>query len=252
MSRLFDDASNQFLEVDATDITAAPLTMACWFYSDDNALQQGLGFIGDKDVSNQYFALLLTTTGKVAAATRQSSSTQAESTNGTAYTANAWHHACGVWSAANSRAAFLDGTDKGTEATSLTPTGADRISIAHLGDSSPSNPMSGRIAEFGIWTIALADADVALLAAGIPPTRVRPDALAHYWRIGIASPEPDWRGGATYNLALASTPTIADHPPVALPYGFDLGWEGAFTAAAAPATVIKDMITSDGIIAFPR
>src|SRR3990172_4138139 len=50
--------------------------------------------------------------------------------------------------------------------------------------------------------------------------------------IGVrgSSPDPDWSGQAN-NMTVAGT-TVADHVRLGLPFGFDLGWQGAFTAAA--------------------
>jgi len=42
MARLFDDAASQFLKNDSAVVTAAPLTMACWFNSDDATKSQYL------------------------------------------------------------------------------------------------------------------------------------------------------------------------------------------------------------------
>lgn len=43
------------------------------------------------------------------------------------------------------------------------------------------------------------------------------------------SPEPDWSG--KLNNGTVNGTTVSDMPPVAWNYGFDFGWQGAFTAA---------------------
>jgi hypothetical protein len=49
--------------------------------------------------------------------------------------------------------------------------------------------MKGLIAHVAIWNIALADADVLLLASG-PPNNVQPANLIDYWTLNTnASPE---------------------------------------------------------------
>jgi hypothetical protein len=54
--------------------------------------------------------------------------------------------------------------------------------------------MSGLIAEMAVWNIALADAEVANLAAGLCPLRLQRANLVDYWLHGglvnQASPEP--------------------------------------------------------------
>jgi hypothetical protein len=95
-----------------------------------------------------------------------------------------------------------------------------------------------KLAEFGIWSVVLVDSEVRMLAAGVSPLRVRPDALLHYWPIyGIGSPEPDFRGGI--NLDLTSAPPQTDHAPVA-PIFFDFG----SISIAADAAIAGDIVST--------
>ena len=52
-----------------------------------------------------------------------------------------------------------------------------------------------------------------MLAAGYPPTKIRPWALVHYWP--LMRTDQDLVGG--YDLTAFNTPTWADHPPVSIP-----------------------------------
>jgi hypothetical protein len=86
--------------------------------------------------------------------------------------------------------------------------------------------MNGRIAEAGIWNVALSDREVAALASGVHPARMRPDALVAYWPLwGDDSPELDWHpsGGTRYPMTLTGTPTKANHAPIAISRRF---WHG--------------------------
>ena len=236
MARLFDDGSSEYLEVSSTPVTAVPLTIAAWFYMDDAVTwaNRTLVNVVDSGSANNWFNLYVRAgdSNVVRAGTRSSSGWQyAEST--TTYSASTWHHACGVWAAADDRAAYLDGANKGTEATSITPAGIDSIDVARLGDSSPGNYFSGSLAEIAIWIAALIDAEVAALAAGASPLTIRPASLVAYWPL-IRDEDQDIVGA--YSLSANGTPTVEVHPPSVLGRAplFVMGVPAAAGAAGNP------------------
>ena len=220
MARLFDDAQSEYLERDEAPVTAVPLTMACWFYTDEMENYQALMFIGDKAAENNFFTLRLSDdhAGNIVEFDRRSAAarTQAQTTAG--FNINTWHHACAVASATDSAAVFLDGGNKGTEVTDITPVGLDRVSIARYGDDSPGTYMSGRIAEAAIWNVALTDAEVAGLGDRVSPLFIRPQNLVAYWPL-IRDEDRDPVGG--FDLTAFNAPSIAAHAPMyylATPY----------------------------------
>lgn len=216
MARLFNDATPDFLEADIATFTAAPFTISAWFRPDDlsDTLVQVLYFCGDKDVSDEHWDLGMqeaaaSNTIQLRAKTAASSS-QASTT--TSPSINTWHHACSVAASATDRAAFIDGGSKGTSTTSRAPAGADRTSIGCRGDVTPSRKWSGDISHVAVYSEALTDQEVATLAKGISPLRVRRDALIAYWPIGGQSPEIDIVGGL--NLTVNGTPAKSEEPPI--------------------------------------
>src|SRR3990167_1128281 len=230
MSRLFASASSQYLQVDVGILTVYPITMACWFRSNDVTANHGLMWLGDKDVAAHYHALEINAGFDDVIASSRAGGGPVEAISSTSYTANTWHHACAVFTSATDRAAFLDGAGKGTNATDITPAGIDRFAIGRFADSSPVNYMDGRIAECAIWNVGLSDQEVSNLATGrVPAFRIRPDALKGYWPIGLGSPETDL-SGALNNLTVTGA-TVADHVPLGPLFGFDTGY-GALAAAA--------------------
>lgn len=239
MARLFDDASSQFLEINVAPVTGTPLTMAAWFRPDNANLFQIIVSIVDKDTADDQFRLV--TAGNavgdpVQFAVRTSSGTFTAVTT-TGYSLNTWHHAVGVAASATDRRVFIDGGSKGVSTSSKIPSGLNRISIGRLGDSTPSNHFSGRIAEVVIWNVALTDVEVAVLAGGVSPLRVRPGNLKGYWPIFGASPETDFSGQGN-NLTVTGA-TIADHAPVAPQFGF----AGMEFGAAAVAASVPDLVS---------
>jgi uncharacterized protein (DUF2267 family) len=215
MARQFN-GTNEYLEVNSAVLTAVPITMACWFNSDSASAFQVLMSIVDSSQSDEMFRLVLAgdeVGDPVNAVARQTgTNTWASTTAG--YSTGTWQHACGVWSANNARAAYLDGANKGTDVVASTPTGMDRTSIGRVGDSSPGSYMDGEIAEAGVWNVALSDAEVAMLAKGFSPLLVRPQSLVAYWKL-VRSEDQDVVGG--FDMTAFNTPTIAAHPSVLYP-----------------------------------
>jgi Concanavalin A-like lectin/glucanases superfamily len=89
--------------------------------------------------------------------------------------------------------------------------------LGRRGDYGPGNEANwpGNLAEANIWNVSLNAGEVAALAAGVKPNRVRPNSLKRYWPLwGLASPEPDLSSFAG-NATLTGT-AQANHAPVTL------------------------------------
>jgi hypothetical protein len=220
MARNFNGTS-EYLDHAAAVVTAAPLTMACWFRPDmasaDLTLMAALNSAG----SNTF---RLAARGNDAGdpvswrVTAGGSLVAADTTTG--FSSGTWHHACGVEASSNSRRVYLDGGGKGTNTSSRTPSGINQTRVG-FGNSAY---MDGRIAEAAIWNAALSDEEVASLARGCCPLKVRPASLVAWWPLaGRFDPEISFvdRTGR-YELALFGT-SAAEHPRVFGPGGPRLG-----------------------------
>ena len=199
LARLFDDVQSEYLEnTTSAPVLAVPLTIAAWFYCDDVTTwaDRNLVSIQDKDTEVNFFQLRLRAgdTEIVRAHTR-SAAAQAGAVSTAEYSVNTWHHAAAVFSATDARAAFLDGANKGTETTNITPANLDSVSIGRIGDSSPGQYMSGGIFLAAVWDVALTDAEVALLAAKYAPLCIRPESLVAFWPLTATMNDDDWLGG---------------------------------------------------------
>lgn len=218
MARAFVAASSQYLERTASvPITAPPLTISAWMHSTSLTVNQTVLQIQDKDVESHGFTLqALGAFGgdPVRFAALDGGSGAADTS--ISYTINTWHHVCGIETSSTSRAAFIDGGNKGTDTDSITPAGLDSVSIGRRGDSTPGPYFDGYIAEVAIWNASLSDPEVAILALGYSPLLIRPQNLVAYWPlIGRTSPEIDIVGG--FDLTLFSSPTTIAHPPMFYP-----------------------------------
>lgn len=226
MARLFDDANSQYYEYGSAILGAVPISMACWFNTDDLTVLEMLMAVTDSPTSStdtNTFCLYVdgTTAGDpVRAGTQRNTFAVASTSAGPS--ANTWAHACGVWAGTNARAAYLNGGNKGTNATNLTPLGLTKTNIGcyYSWTGAAGAPMkfwSGLIAEAAMWNVALTDAEVAVLATGLSPLAVHPENLVAYWPlIGNYATEIDTVSG--YGMTpTASAPTKAAHPRVLYP-----------------------------------
>jgi hypothetical protein len=154
-SRVFDDASSQYLRVDSVVFDESDaVTFGCWFKTDDLTADQALIGIGDKD--NPFERLWIQVEGATAGdpiGVSMDGAGGADTTTG--ISSNTWHHACATSDGAASPALqiLLDGGSKGTTSgTAHTVSGIDGLDIGRLRDStSPFNYMSGKIAHAFVY-----------------------------------------------------------------------------------------------------
>lgn len=247
-SRLFDDASTQFLENTASaPVTASPFTMAGWGNSNDATVDQAAIQIQDKDVGNHHWKLQWqgATAGDPLRFISRSNLATATIDTTSGFTAGTWHHGAAVETSAINHTVYIDGGSDATITTSVTPTGMDSISIGRAGDSTPDAYFSGDLAEVAVWDVAFTAPQMALLAKAVSPLLVRPEALVFYCPIiGRYSPEIDVVGGRdmTVTGAVASA-----HPRIFYPSMRSL----RITPSAPAATKIRDVI-GRGVVPFKR
>lgn len=211
----FIRSSSEALTLGSAPVTAAPLSMACWFNSVNVADEQGLVSLADVNTTNNYWVLALR--GPVPADNVEFSvndGISSDTLTTTGYSANTWHHAACAEDSSSLRRVYIDGGSQGFGFINHTPSGIDNVGIGRYSSSTPFSYMDGRIAEVGIWNIALSAAEFALLAKGFSPLMVRPDALVFYMP-GIRDVSAgNWReyiGGV--NLTEIATPTVGVHVP---------------------------------------
>lgn len=222
--------SSQYIERDEAVVAGYPATFACWFYVNDNSATSALISISDKDVDSLFLTMYLSGSGSLMRAYAKNFAGGIASTT-TTYSTGQWHHGCAVFAGTYSRAAYLDGGGKGTNAsTVLTPSGVDRTSIGRIGDSTPSAYADCSIAEVAVWSTDLTDDEVASLASGFSPLFVRPDKLAFYQPLLEADIYQD--GVNRFAMTPYNSPTHTDHPKnIIYPAGI---WQGIYDYSPPP------------------
>jgi hypothetical protein len=216
MARSFVASSTQYLLRGELVRDSYPLTLACWFRSTNVDAWQSLISVSDSSSGNHYVNLEIRgdIVDQLRLIVRDAAGYKyAQTTSG--YSANTWHHACGVAASSTDRRVFIDGGSKGTnsEAKSF-PAYVNRTGIGALVRNIISACMDGYVAEAAVWGAALTDAEVAILAKGYSPLFVRRQSIAAYWPL-IRDVDIDIVGG--YNLTGYNSPGMAPHPRVICP-----------------------------------
>lgn len=211
-SRLFDDANPDKMRLGSPVVTGTPLTVFCWFKTDTSAVFQRMFALGVTGTTDNLLSMYLGTDNKVyVQAFKGSSSTVATTTT---WGTGVWHNACSVFTDDSNRAVFLDGGGKNTVSAGRAATGFDYTGIGVLEWSTDIQHMSGHIARLAAWDVPLTDGEVALLAAGVHPRKIREEALVFFPPMTGQPTEIDEISGRP--LTLSGT-TPANGPPLREP-----------------------------------
>jgi|GEM_PF-1616296 len=215
MARSFDLGSSEYLRYAGAPVIVPPFSMTCWAYPLDITNFSALMAIASSGNyrDTHYLGLAGHVAGDPVYAVTGDAGAWGTAETSSGYSSGSWQHFCGVWSATNARAVYLDGANKGTDATSKTPAGIDQTALANRWGNGLANAfLDGRMAWPAIWNVALTDAEVAQLAAGFCPLLIRPQNLVAFWPLGglHGANDNDIVGG--YHLTAINTPTWAEHP----------------------------------------
>lgn len=212
MARLFDDANQEYLEVDVPIVTAPPFTISAWA-STDVVQNQTVLFIGDKDlgINGDWWRLRFISPQQDIEFDALHAGTRRRARTTVQFSTNTYHHVCGIEAATDDRRVFIDGGGKGTDTNNNVVSNVDRSSIGRSGDSSPSDYMSGLISQVAVWNIALTDEEVASLAAGVSPLALHRDNLIYYNPLGTSGPGLDVVG--KNNMTDFGT-SVGGEPPI--------------------------------------
>jgi hypothetical protein len=164
----------------AAPVTSAPFTIACWMNKDALSLQALVALLdaaGDNDDE-----WVLTPLPEAIVRYHVKDGTATNPATGNQYATGAWHHVCAVEASASSHRLVLDGdwANAAFSATTLSPDNVDTLSLGVILDPTPSQFYNGKAAELAVWNVALAQAQVEMLAEGLSPLLVNPGALVFY------------------------------------------------------------------------
>jgi hypothetical protein len=175
------NGSSQYISISSAAVTAAPLTIACWFYV-SNTVNNGLINVSSAS-GDQNFRLSAqgATAGDPVRAQALNGAANGFADTTAAFANNTWTHGCGVFTSSTSRTVYINAGNSATNTTSVTPPSIDRMFIGVTRNGSAfTNYTNGYIAEVGIWNTNLTLPEVAALAKGASPIMVRPQNIVFY------------------------------------------------------------------------
>lgn len=212
MARLFVAAgSDEFLEDNTAILIAPPFTVVAWAKAASLAGPATIFNLADLSEVDQIWQL--TINGSNIGRWRSKSGGGSGVAQSALITVDVWQHSTGIEISNVSRSCFLDGANKGTNASDEAPITIDRTSIGRTGDSSPTDYWDGDIGHVAVYDVELSDDEVATLAAGFNPRRVHIDNLIGYFPINGQSPEYNVIGTGV-NLTVNGTPLVSEEPPI--------------------------------------
>jgi hypothetical protein len=213
------DGSADYLVSSTLPVTAYPFTFACWANVDNNSAGHLVGLTDNTDTTR--LSIFFINGGQLAAACVDDISVNRDWRTTATGATGVWHSCVGVFTSATDYKAFLNGDSTGSYAFTgnAAVNSANRFNIGALLRSSLAGQVDGRIAEVGVWNVALTQAEVDMLAAGHSPMMVRPQSLVGYWplhgRGGASGNEESWV--SSHDMGPVSAPALADHPRIIYP-----------------------------------
>ena len=212
MARSFNPAASQWLSAAGLPAMAAPLTVSCWFKPGATSVgSQTLIALDDGAVAANHLALRqLNTSGQAQVQQVEGGTTLFGNLASPIGTDGVWEPWGMVLASATSRKVWFAGVSAAGSSNSLTSTGLVEVHLGALRGTSQF--LNGSLAEVGVWSVALSDDEMTMLAAGICPLLVRPASLVAYWSLQGDDPEIDPIGG--YDLTLHNAPAVTAHPPI--------------------------------------
>lgn len=185
MARETNVSPQRYYYRDSTPVTAAPYTLAIWFYSTSRSLNQNALCINRQGSSTDSVGLALGPSPGPATLNFFSASggVGVNAITSNSYSLNAWQHVCGVATSSTDRKSYLNGdtANKGTSTTSSVPSSLNRVSLGLWFGSGAFDQVVGGIAEAAIWDVALTEPEVVSLSKGMAASRIRPQNLQFYF-----------------------------------------------------------------------
>jgi hypothetical protein len=212
----FTRSSSQYLSVpddSSLDITG-PLTLAVWVRKQSNAASNcGILSKWITSSNNRSYALTIDSGGSpFFVISSDGGFTAANQITGSDLGSNS-RHVSATFTPSTRQELFVDGSSVAVKTSGVVSSlfsGAAALLIGRQGDITTNPTWDGDIAEPAIWNAALTAAEIASLAKGMTPDKIRPQNLVFY--APLVRNLQDVRGGLT--ITNNNGATVANHPRV--------------------------------------
>ena len=217
----FVKASSQYLSINDTatlDVTGA-ITVACWSKrgADLTTEQQLIAKYESSagKLNQRSYLLLVTTSGNLAFITTQDGTGSTVSRRDSSISTGAiYQHLCGTWSPVSYPNVYIagalsNGTPQGLGTNTSILSGTANLTIG-AASTGVGGFFTGDMAEVGIWNAALTAAEIASLAKGMTPDKIRPQNLVFY--APLVRNLIDQKGGLT--ITNNNGATVSNHPRI--------------------------------------
>jgi hypothetical protein len=211
----FNNANTRYLSATIGSLTARPMTIACWVYptaAENDRAAVGIGDGGThRNVLQHNLAGGVPQMAVVAAGASATATTGNTNSYGGETSLNQWTHTAGLFESSTSRTVYVGGISRATNTTNVgSQNGLTEILVGARRNTTVGLSYTGRLAEVGVWNVALAAEEIASLADGMTCDKVRPQSLVFY--APLVRDLQDVRGGLT--ITNNNTATVANHPRV--------------------------------------
>jgi len=212
MARDFEASSNDFVDFgdpSYLDITG-DITLSIWVRTNAPTSERKV-FAKWADAGSQFSYLLsILSNGRAQFATFTGGTDIVAGT--TDLDDDDWHHIAGTYDGSNIRV-YVAGVEENSAAASgsINSTTAPVRIGAGSGGSGTEEPYDGGAGHGAIWDAALTAQEIASLANGVSPLRIRRDSLKSYPPLNGQSPEYDVVGGAS---GIVTGTTVVGEPPI--------------------------------------
>ena len=176
-------SSTLHLSSSSVPATAAPVTLCTWTNNSGGQGRRIIVLSAGASETTGVLGLLTDTTSasnKVNAYRVSSGGTGNQALTSIAITTGSWQHWGVVFASTTSAASYLNGANKGTSGTSISPATLTQLTIS----GRPSDfqfGIGGQAAHAAAWARALSDTEMAYLGAGGNPRAVK--SCVSYWKM---------------------------------------------------------------------
>lgn len=207
MARAFDGPSGDWIDFGNLSAPSSQITLSVWVDPISNGERKVFAKWRDSPLAHS-FLLSIEADGTPLFAVDDGGVKIAGGT--TNVDVGGWHHLAGTYDGSNLRI-YVDGVQEGSTAATGSISSSAAPVVLGAGGSGSENPYDGDLGHGAIWDVGLSASEVASLAAGVSPLRMRGDDLSFYAPVNGQGPELDVVGGGSGTV---TGTTVVEEPPI--------------------------------------